>query len=349
MWRIKIQDITDGVPLLSSYSDEISCSRTILNLEAEAVTFPVLVTARRDVSEGVCVFDFQAQDGSELPRWEPGAHIDVILPSGRIRQYSLTGDLLDRTTFRVAVLREEAGRGGSMELCDAVTVGQALAIDGPRNHFALEEAKRYLFIAGGIGVTPIASMIRSLGTKPDVQWQLLYGGRSRTSMAFADELLTLGGQVSIQPFDEHGHLDLGALDSPDPDLLVYCCGPGPLLDAVQQRMTEAGWKDQLRLERFAPGEAMDHDPDTGFDIVLERAGVRLHVPADRTVLAVIQEELPEHPFSCADGTCGTCETRVIAGVPDHRDWVMTDEEQAANDRMMVCVSRSKTPTLTLDL
>lgn len=311
------------------------------------MSIKVQVRRRTDIADGVVAFEFVAADGSVLPPWEPGAHVDVVLPSGMVRQYSLTGDSTDQSCYRVAVLRQDDGRGGSAELCSAVAEGDVLTIDGPRNHFHLEEAERYCFVAGGIGITPIAAMIEQLTARGHNNWSLLYGGRSRTSMAFLDELGVHPDQVVIHPVDEVGHLDLSRLSEPQPGTLVYCCGPEPLLTAVSETMS--GWTDRLHFERFSPGEVVTEGPDAPFDVELEQSGLSLKVPADKSILDVVLEVLPDYEFSCADGTCGTCEARVLKGTPDHRDWVLTEEEQEANDRMMICVSRSRTSSLTLDL
>jgi ferredoxin-NADP reductase len=314
----------------------------------------VVVVDRRPAAEGVVSLTLAAADGALLPAWTPGAHIDVILPSGLIRQYSLCGAPTDLTHYRIAVLREEISRGGSEEVHAAVTVGTRLALRGPRNHFPLtEDADDYLFIAGGVGITPILPMVRDIAAarRP---WRLIYGGRRLSSMAFLDEVVGLhGGQVEILPEDEAGRPDLDvALAARGPRTAVYCCGPEGLLRSVEDNCASRGITDWLHLERFGANSALPIPVATGgssFEVRLAKTGVTLVVPPDRSLLSVVQEVLPDVPFSCTEGICGTCETEVLEGVPEHRDEVLSDDERDANDTMMICVGRSKTPRLVLNL
>jgi ferredoxin-NADP reductase len=294
-------------------------------------------------------------DGADLPTWSPGAHLDLILPSGLIRQYSLCGSPRDRKTYRVAVLREQNGRGGSAELHSLPLVGRSLKVRGPRNHFELKDSPSYLFIAGGIGITPILAMIADL--PPEAAWTLYYGGRSRRTMAFVDELTAIGGdRVHLVPEDEKGRLDLGrVLAGVGAETAIYCCGPAGLLRAVEERRNLLAPDAELYVERFTsageprmPAEAGGGD-DTEFVVELRRSQLVLTVPADRTLLSVIRDVLPEVAYSCEEGYCGTCETGVLAGIPDHRDELLSDEERAANTTMMTCVSRARSDRLVLDL
>jgi ferredoxin-NADP reductase len=285
-------------------------------------------------------------ESAELPAWTPGAHLDVVLPSGLIRQYSLCGDPADRASYTVAVLREPDGRGGSAEIHDTALVGRTLEIRGPRNHFELTPAPAYLFVAGGIGITPILAMIRHAAAT-GADWRLVYGGRTRGSMAFLRELLAIGGdRVTVCPQDETGLLDLPAILASAPDADIYCCGPEGLLRAAQAADPDR----TVRIERF--GMAEHHEPGieaTGFDVELRRSGLTLAVPAGRRLLDVIKDALPDVAFSCEDGYCGTCETAVLAGVPEHHDDILTVEERERGDSMMICVGRSVSPLLVLDL
>ncbi|NUP50885.1 MAG: oxidoreductase, partial [Catenulispora sp.] len=235
----------------------------------------LVVDRRTEAADGVVVLTLRRPDGGELPAWEAGAHIDLLLEDGLTRQYSLCGDVADRHAWQIAVLREPAGRGGSEFVHARLAEGSPVRVRGPRNHFALRPARRYLFIAGGIGITPILPMIAA-ATEAGAEWTLLYGGRSRASMAFVDRLATGTddgeGQILIRPQDEHGLLDLAThLAEPAADTLVYCCGPEPLLAAVEDHC-RAWPPGSLVVERFQPRAA---DPDaaaTAFEVVLERSG-----------------------------------------------------------------------------
>jgi len=304
-----------------------------------------LVVDRRDpAADGVLALTLRHPLGEQLPPWEPGAHIDVVLGPGLERQYSLCGDPADRTAWRIAVLREPAGRGGSAHVHGQLRQGDKVRVRGPRNHFALRPAPRYRFIAGGIGITPILPMLAA-AEAAGAEWTLLYGGRTRESMAFTAELSRYGDRVTVAPQDESGLLDLAAvLDGVPEGTLVYCCGPGPLLDAVEARCP-AGL---LHVERFAPKEQLAGE-NTEFDVELAQTGTTVTVPADVSVLDAVRASGVEVLFSCTEGTCGTCETDVLDGTPDHRDSVLTDEEREAGETMMICVSRCRGKKLVLDL
>lgn len=316
--------------------------------KARPTSLPMVVEERVDVSEGVIALTLTSRDGSDLPAWEPGAHVDLVLGDGVVRQYSLSGDPADRTSYRVGVLREPNGRGGSAAVHDTLKPGSRVEVRGPRNHFALEPAQRYVFVAGGIGITPILPMVRA-AEAAGAEWSLTYGGRTRTSMAFLDELEVHGDRLTVWPQDEHGHLDLdGLLGTPTDDTLIYVCGPTPLLDAVEERCVS--WpRGALHLERFAAKDVGAPVRDEPFEIELQRSGRVLTVPNERSIVDVLDDADIHVLTSCGEGTCGTCETKVLDGTPDHRDSVLTADEQARNDCMMVCVSRSCTARLVLDL
>jgi ferredoxin-NADP reductase len=312
------------------------------------------VAGRLAGADGVAVLDLRHPAGEALPPWEPGAHIDMLLAPGLTRQFSLCGDPAERGTWRIAVLREAPGRGGSRYVHDHLTVGATVRVRGPRNHFPLEPAGRYVFIAGGIGITPLLPMIAAADAT-GTPWTLTYGGRTRSSMAFRRELLArYGDRVRLRPQDETGLLDLDwLLGDPQPGTLVYCCGPEPLLAAAESRC--ATWPaGALHVERFAPRQAataLTPQPPAGepFEVELAYAGLTLAVPPGRSILQVVEAAGVAVLSSCTEGTCGTCETSVIDGTPDHRDSVLTAAERAAADTMMICVSRSVTPRLVLDL
>ncbi len=314
----------------------------------DAEVLALVVHERTEAADGVVVLSVGHEDGGDLPEWEPGAHVDLVLGNGLTRQYSLCGDPADRSRYRVGVLREPAGRGGSAYVHEGLTAGAPVGVRGPRNHFRLAPSPRYLFLAGGIGVTPILPMVAA-AERAGADWQLVYGGRSRSSMAFLDELAAYGDRVVVWPQDTQGLLDLDdLLGTARDDTLVYVCGPGALLDAVEQRCL--AWPDEaLHLERFAAKELSAPVLDEPFEVELARSARVLVVPTDKAVVTVLEEAGVPVLTSCSEGKCGTCEVGVLGGRPDHRDSLLTGAEQARNDRMMVCVSRSATRRLVLDL
>lgn len=301
-------------------------------------------------ADGVRVLDLAHPDGAELPGWAPGAHIDLHLGE-LVRQYSLCGDPLDRTRWQVAVLREPDGRGGSLFVHDRLSAGDRIAVRGPRNHFWLERAPRYRFIAGGIGVTPLLPMIAEVD-RSGAEWTLDYGGRSRATMAFADDLTErYGNRVRLHPREESRLSEqlAAVLADPMPGELVYCCGPAPLLAAVERAC--ATWPAHaLHLEHFTPREGLVTREDEAFDVELVQSGRVLPIPADKPIMLVLRDAGIDVPSSCEEGTCGTCETEVLGGEIDHRDSLLTAAEQAANDVMFICVSRAARgcPRLVLD-
>ncbi|MCA4134837.1 PDR/VanB family oxidoreductase [Arthrobacter sp. M4] len=319
-----------------------------VTFEEEEREIKTTVVARLDAATDVVLLTLAAADGSELPAWRPGAHIDVLLSNGITRQYSLCSDPDDRSSYTIGVLNAPASRGGSRYVHESLHVGTSLTIRGPRNHFELVDAQRYVFIAGGIGITPIAAMLREVENagKP---WMLYYGGRTVSSMALREELESLGDRVSIWPEDTAGFMDLATiLGSPDEDTVVYTCGPEPLLAAIE-KICDARWPEgSLHYERFA-AKAIEGATDTAFEVELAKSGRRITVPADKSVLETLGENGVHILSSCGEGTCGTCETPVLEGEVDHRDSVLTKDEQSRNDCMMVCVSRSKCPLLVLDV
>ncbi|WP_082538305.1 cytochrome P450 [Pseudonocardia sp. EC080610-09] len=306
------------------------------------------VVAKETVSDGVVTLTLRAADGVPLPGWAPGAHADLVCGGAQARQYSLCGDPADTGTWRLGVLREADGRGTSRHVHDTLAAGDTVRLRGPRNNFPLACSRRYLFVAGGIGITAVLPMIAAVDAL-GADWHLVYGGRRRASMAFLDELARYGDRVSVVPQDEAGLLDLDTLlGTPRDDTLVYCCGPEPLLAAVEQRC--AGWPDgALHVERFSPKPQAGPRRSTAFEVELVRTGVTLTVPPERSVLDVVESAGATVLSSCAEGTCGTCETPVLAGEVDHRDSVLDDGERARGDCMMICVSRSCSDRLVLDL
>lgn len=309
------------------------------------------IAAMRLEAQGVVSLELRSPEGQALPAWEPGAHIDLLLPSGSVRQYSLCGEVEDRLCLRIAVLLDAKGRGGSREVHEGLRVGQLLQVRGPRNAFALRPHGRYLFVAGGIGITPLLPMLRAAG-RAGAQWQLIYGGRTRASMAFAAELLRAHGpeRVQLRPADEGGPLDLGAIvDQAAAGAQVYSCGPAPLLDALGERFAAAGLQHHLHIERFAAAPVVTDAAAGSLRVILARSGAQVEVAPDCSILAALRAAGHAVSSSCEQGICGMCETRVLDGVPEHRDMLLTESERARGDVMMLCVSRARTPSLTLDL
>jgi ferredoxin-NADP reductase len=306
------------------------------------------VAAKQVQADGVVTLELAAPSGGRLRDWTPGSHIDLVLPTGATRQYSLCGNRFDASTYRVGVLREPAGRGGSAYVHDELAVGDLVGVGGPRNNFPLVPAEQYLFVAGGIGITPLLPMIAQADLL-GADWRLLYGGRRRASMAFLDELAPHGERVLLRPEDEFGLLDLRSfLGKPRDGVRLYCCGPAPLLAAMES--VTADWPPHvLRTERFVADERGAPVRNAPFEVELARTGVTVTVTPDATVLDAVGQVGIDVLSSCRQGICGTCETTVLAGEPDHRDSLLDDDERAAGDCMYLCVSRSCSDRLVLDL
>jgi ferredoxin-NADP reductase len=309
--------------------------------------FDVTVCAKSVVADGVVAIDITRTDGDDFPSWESGSHIDVLLENGLVRQYSLCGELSNRRVWTIAVLREPKSRGGSAYIHDHLTVGARIVIRGPRNNFRLEDSAGYIFIAGGIGITPILPMIEEAQLR-GAAWSLVYGGRTRESMAFLSHLAGYEASVVVVPESELGRPDLaGLLGAPQRETLIYSCGPEPLLDAVARECAHWGG-GVLHVERFKP-RAEVFTPTEGFVIQLDKSGKTLSVPEDRSILEVVSDAGIDVLSSCESGVCGTCIVSVVSGTPDHRDSVLSIAERDAGRCMAICVSRSLTPRLVLEL
>lgn len=297
------------------------------------------VSEKTEIADRVVQLTLTPADAEPLPRWEPGAHIDLILPNGITRQYSLCGRPSERE-WRVAVLRELDGRGGSEHIHAALERGASIEIAGPRNHFSLEDAEEYLFIGGGIGITPLLPMIDQVA-RAGKPWRLVYGGRSRASMPYLQELSELHpAHIDAWPQDERGIIDLDAVlgDAPH-GRAVYSCGPEPMLAAITQHCED--WPDEaVHMERFAP-IAVAGTADESFEVEIASSGKVYDIPADRSILEVLRDGGEEVDWSCEEGTCGTCEVRILDGVAEHRDSVLTTAEQESQETMMICVSRAR--------
>ncbi|MFJ7954770.1 PDR/VanB family oxidoreductase [Streptomyces sp. NPDC096319] len=298
----------------------------------------VRVTGRATPAEGVVELRLE---GDGLPAWQPGAHLDLVLPSGLVRQYSLCGDPADPASYTVATRLVEDGRGGSREVHEQLHEGVEIEIRGPRNRFPLVDSPAYVFVAGGIGITPVLPMLRA-AEAAGADWRLVYCGRSRATMPYLEEIARIGDgeRVTVVAEDEYGFPDLGFLGRLPVEAVVYCCGPEGLMDAVTAAMPEGR---APRLERFTAAAATG----TAFEVELRRSGRTLTVAADQSLLSAVREELPGITYSCRQGFCGTCRQRVLEGEVDHRDELLTDDER--DDSMLICVSRCAGKRLVLDL
>ncbi|MFE3318070.1 PDR/VanB family oxidoreductase [Nocardia sp. NPDC059195] len=327
-------------------------NRRDLRPRVEDRRLPVVVTERRIEAhdQDVVSLRLESPDGRVLPRWRPGAHLDLELPSGRLRQYSLCGDPADERAYRVAVRRIPGGGGGSVEVHDALPVGSRLVVRGPRNAFPFavpgygSPSQRLHFIAGGIGITPILPMAR-LAHRLGVPWTLVYSGRSRDTIPFLAETESFGANVVVRTDDEHG-LPAAAdlLAGVGPGTAVYACGPTPMTSAIVAAVREMG-EVELHFERFSPPPVVDGTP---FELEFASSGAVVTVDADRTVLDTILDTRPDQPYSCRQGFCGTCVVRVRSGEPDHRETVLSADDHAEG-AMLACVSRSRGERLVLDL
>ncbi|MGQ4615530.1 2Fe-2S iron-sulfur cluster-binding protein [Nocardia sp. R7R-8] len=302
----------------------------------------------RPIADDIIEITFTHPDKQPLPGWEPGAHIELRLPSGLSRQYSLCGDPADRSSYVIAVLRAENGRGGSREVHEIARAGREFDVRVPRNNFPFVEADSYLFVAGGIGITPMIPMLEHARAR-GAQWLLVYGGRSATSMAYRESLAALGERVDVWIESECGYPELPAiLGRAVPGTQVYVCGPNGMIDAVAAEYPQHTHLGGLHFERFGAAGPIDTAGEV-FEVKLRQTGVTFTVAEGCTILEQVHKVLPDHPSSCEEGYCGECEVRVLEGTPDHRDDYLTEDEQENGDMMMICVSRCKGPKLVLDL
>jgi vanillate O-demethylase ferredoxin subunit len=325
---------------------------------SNAVNGPAILSVRvaRKTQEAldICSFELVAADGGALPAFAAGAHLDVHLPSGLMRQYSLCNAPGETHRYLIAVLRDAASRGGSLAMHDVVVEGQVLRISAPKNHFPLHEgAARSLLLAGGIGITPILAMVELLSAG-GAAFDMHYCTRSAERTAFVP-------RIAQSPFAQqvHHHYDDGAtaqkldlavlLYEPQPGVHVYVCGPRGFLDAVLSTARAQGWPEgQLHYEFFS-AEVVHLDTDASFEVKIASSGKVIVVPKDQSVTQALAAAGVEILTSCEQGVCGTCLTRVLSGTPDHKDGYLTPEEQAANDQFLPCCSRSKSGGLVLDL
>lgn len=305
-------------------------------------------------AEGICSLELAAADGSGLPPFAAGSHIDVMLPGGLTRQYSLCNDPSETHRYQIAVLRDAASRGGSMAVHDQVHEGDLLTISAPKNHFALaHEAASHLLLAGGIGVTPLLCMAERLAHTGG-RFEMHYCTRSAARTAFRPRIASAAFAAQVHIHHDDGpdaqRLDLPALlAAPEAGRHLYVCGPTGFINAVLSTARAQGWPEaQLHVEFFG-AEVAPVAGDPAFEVVLGSSGRVIRVAADRSVARALAEAGVDLPTSCEQGVCGTCLTRVIEGVPDHRDLYLTPEEQAANDQFLPCCSRAHSARLVLDL
>jgi len=308
--------------------------------------FEAVIAERREVGPRISVIDLVAASGSApLADAAPGDHVDVVIDDV-VRQYSLTGRPAPGV-WRIAVLETADGRGGAAALRGAATPGAALRLRGPRNHFPFRPAERLVFIAGGIGITPILPMVLE-AERAGADWRLHYAAASRSEMPFLDELAAFGDRVECYPRDEGRRLPLDEVLGDVAGAEVYCCGPERMLAAAEEHARTGSGTD-LHLERFEPRTDTGMHENHPFDVELADSGATYRIEAEQSILEVLNAAGEPVFYSCSEGTCGTCETRVVSGTPDHRDSVLTDEEHESNEVMMICVSRCVGERLVLQL
>ena len=306
------------------------------------------LTAITYAAEQVHLYEFRPVSGTSVPAFTAGAHVDLHLPNGLVRQYSIANAQDERHRYVLGVKRDAAGRGGSRFLHDELRVGTVLEVGGPRNNFPLVEAASHsVLIAGGIGVTPIVSMVARLRSlaRP---WELHYAVRRRSEAAFLDELFAGDGHVRLHVDEEQGGvLDVARIVGTAPEKAhLYCCGPTPMLEAFTAAASSRP-AERVHLEYFS--SAIAPAVESGFIVELARSKLRIEIPPGQTILDTLRARGLKVQSSCEQGICGSCETRVLAGEPDHRDLLLSDAEKATNEVMMICCSGSRSPILVLDL
>jgi ferredoxin-NADP reductase len=313
-----------------------------------AVTLSLRIISATWEAPNIVSYELRAPDGGELPAFTAGAHIDITLPNGLVRSYSLLNPQSERHRYVIAVQKDRASRGGSKWVHENFRAGDLVTVNGPRNNFPLDEAAaKSILIAGGIGITPILSMVERLGAIGR-DWELVYCSRKRAGTAFL-ERLQAKPQVRFNFDEEPGGrmLDVAAVVRAAPaQAHFYCCGPLPMLEAFEQATKDLP-RERVHVEYFtakAPPAV-----EGGFTIVLAKSGLTLSVAPGKTILDTLRDNGFDTPFSCTEGVCGTCETRVLEGVPDHRDLILTEAERASNKTILICCSGSKSDKLVLDL
>ena len=311
---------------------------------------PVIVTRAEKIADGIHLFEMRRRDGSDLPAFTAGSHINLRVPNGLIRKYSLCSDPAQRDSYSVAIKREDAGRGGSIYLVDNTKVGDEWMISAPDNAFALpQRGDHYIFIAGGIGITPFMAMVHALKHDPAKKYKLYYCSRTPEMTAFREQLSApeYKGKVFIHydNGDPSQSLDLWPIVEERKNREhLYCCGPRGLMQAV--RDVTGHWSSAaIHFEAFSDADARRAD-DKAFTVKLASTGEVIEVPVGTTILEAMRAKGHDVPSSCESGTCGTCRTKLISGEADHRDLVLTESER--DSQIMICVSRAKTPELVID-
>ncbi|WP_205995553.1 PDR/VanB family oxidoreductase [Pseudolabrys sp. FHR47] len=326
---------------------EMTKPSTVAAPRAGEQTFDVRLRALIWEAPGVLSLELASLDGRPLPAFEPGAHIDLKLPDGTLRQYSLCGDPNDLSHYRLGI-RAVTGGQSSGFVHRRLRPGDVLTVSTPRNNFPLVASKEYIFVAGGIGVTPFIPMMRQLSARHQ-HWTLLYCNKRNEDAPFLKEIEALGGTVSLHASEAGTRLDVAQrLSTPQADTVVYCCGPEKLMLAVEE--VTAGWPEgTVHFEWFAPRSRPADEVSGAFEVVCATSGMTLSVPPEKSILEVMTEAGIDVPRSCEQGICGTCECRIIEGEADHRDSILSSSERAANQTMMTCVSRAKGARLVLDV
>ncbi|AVL71411.1 oxidoreductase [Oligella urethralis] len=327
----------------------------------EADTIQACIIKKTQLSPRVVGLTLSAVDGNDLPQWEPGAHIELTLDISEgaseddekcYRQYSLCGNLKDLKTWEIAVLKEDASRGGSKYIHEGLNEGDVITVSMPKNHFPFKGGAFCQFIAGGIGITPLYAMIEH-AKDMGLDWHLLYLARSNEDFIFLDKIKSIDPKrVTIHASSEQGQFQLETqLNNLPQNAIVYSCGPQGLLDALEQmHQLQSDPKWNLMFERFkVDAPVFDENKDKPITVTLSRSNKTIEVPADESILEALRKEGIRIKCSCRNGTCGTCETDVISGIPDHRDHVLSDDEREANETMMICVSRALSDELVLDI
>lgn len=314
----------------------------------------VQIASKTLETDDICLLELAKSDGSALPAFSAGAHIDVHLPGGLIRQYSLCNHPGESHRYQIAVLRDPESRGGSVLIHDELNVGDEIGISEPRNLFPLEhEAGKHLLIAGGIGITPILCMAERL-SHMSREFELHYCTRTPEETAFRQRIQDSAFSNRTQ-FHHSRHGDGKRLDAetllakPEAGAHLYVCGPNPFMEHILKTARQQGWPESHLHREYFAADAISHEGDTAFEIQLASSGAVIEVPADRTALEVLLENDIDLPFACEEGVCGTCATRLLEGEPDHRDVFMTPEEHAANEEFAACCSRSRSKRLVLDI
>ena len=313
----------------------------------------VVVVSRNNEAQGICTYELASADGSALPAFSAGSHIDVHLPGGLIRQYSLCNPPDEQHRYLIGVLKDPASRGGSQSLHEHINSGDRLRISEPRNLFPLaHEATRSLLFAGGIGITPILCMAERLAHS-GADFEMHYCARSSERAAFVERIRNspFADRVFLH-FDEQPETAMNAaqvLANPQPGAHLYVCGPGGFMQHVLASARAQDWQEQALHREYFAAAPVDSSNDGSFSVKVSSTGQVFDIPADKTVVQVLESHGIDIPMSCEQGVCGTCLTRVLEGVPDHRDMFLTDDEQACNDQFTPCCSRSKSPLLVLDI